>query len=228
MKKIKLCIALLFCALKLHSQQKEFEDILGKQNVKTLNFLLQDFEENILKKRYPSVSLQDAYHKLITEVSEEKLLPKELLSKKMKNTFDKSILKKQIYCLTDTVFVGNSRHGVKKTKGKAIIASYKCLNPNGRIINTRAEFYFNDNKKSINETLSFAKNSSQVNLTGKYLKALQGVKNKSQFLKKYIEFIENTGDLRHPITLSSILARENIKLDNFLIKRIILINIIYN
>ncbi|WP_299124815.1 hypothetical protein [uncultured Tenacibaculum sp.] len=225
MKKIKILILLIFTTTLAYSQQKEFEKVLGKKNIETLNFFLNDFENNVLKNKYPKLEIKDAYKEFLTEIVKEKITLKKVVSTKMKNTFNKSILKKHIFCISDSVYVGKSNFA--NNNKKAVITKYKCLKANNKVIETKSEFYFHKELENIESVIQRAKNSDQPNLVGLFLKALKAIKVKSNFIKYYIDFTETIGDYWHPIIMSDSLLKNQINLDNYIIKRLILINIIY-
>ena len=51
----------------------EFERILGKENSETLNYLVSDFENDYLKKQYPTLKTEDAYSKFLNNLLEDKI-----------------------------------------------------------------------------------------------------------------------------------------------------------
>ncbi|RKF04127.1 hypothetical protein C8N26_0788 [Tenacibaculum lutimaris] len=71
MKNIVFIICLLIASFNTYSQQVEFENEFGQENVKILNSLLKDFETNTLKKEYPNVALENAYKEFLEAIVEE-------------------------------------------------------------------------------------------------------------------------------------------------------------
>ncbi|WP_299157725.1 hypothetical protein [uncultured Tenacibaculum sp.] len=224
MKKITIILITVFYNVVNYSQQKDFEKTLGAENVKTLNLLLTDFENNFLKRKYSNLEIKNAYKQFLSEFVEKKITLEKTVSKEMKNTFNKSLLKQNIYCVADSVYAGKSKYDENK---KAIIAKYKCLKPNNTFEYTRTEIYCCEDFDNTNNTLERTKNSIQINMIGLFLKALKKTKNKSSFLKNYIEYIELTGDLRNPIIMSDLILKNHLNLNDYILKRLILVNIIY-
>lgn len=209
-----------------HSQQSAFKKILGKENNNTLNVMLDDLENNILKTKYPNLTLKKAYKQLLNDIANGTTFIEEVRSKKIKTLFDQSNLKKQIYCLPDSVYVGPSKYASNKDR-KAVITIFKCVSSDNEVSKTRAEFYGIEKNGNFKKTIEHARNSDQLNLTGSFFKALKATKNKSVYLKKHLAFAENMGDVRHPTITCEILLKENSDLTDFIIKRLILVYILY-
>ncbi len=83
----------------------EFENILGYENSETLTLLVNDFENDFLKKQYPKTELNECYKKFLTDYKNgttENWLPK---PKKIANRFEPSELKKEMYFHPDSVWI---------------------------------------------------------------------------------------------------------------------------
>ena len=68
----------------------EFENILGKENSKTLTYLVNDFESDYLMRQYPNSNTKKAYKKFLIDVLKSKTEYWKYFSKKSKKYFEKS------------------------------------------------------------------------------------------------------------------------------------------
>ena len=83
----------------------EFEKVLGEENSKTLTLLVNDFENDFLKKQYPNSKLNESYRKFLIDYKNgttENWLPK---PKEIANRFEASELKKEMYYHPDSVWI---------------------------------------------------------------------------------------------------------------------------
>jgi len=66
MKFLKLLIILLFVSSCSENENiKHFETALGQENSKTLTYLVNDFENDFLKRQYPDLKTKRAYKQLV-------------------------------------------------------------------------------------------------------------------------------------------------------------------
>ena len=98
MKKITLITFTFIISFTLFSQQKEFEKTLGKENVETLNSLIEDFETKTLKNEYPNLKTENAYKAFLKDILKYNY---SLLENRI---FPESKLKLNIYCVPDSTF----------------------------------------------------------------------------------------------------------------------------
>ncbi|MFT6066604.1 MAG: hypothetical protein ACJAQX_002497 [Polaribacter sp.] len=132
MKKV-IFILFTIISLSFYSQQIEFEKTLGKENVETLNSLIENFETITLKKKYPNLKTENAYKELL----KDKLSPNSI---DIRKSFPESKLKLNIYCLPDSVWIQkkNSSFGKKRD---IVITKYKFLNPENEIVYKESESF---------------------------------------------------------------------------------------
>ena len=71
------------------------------------------------------------------------------------------------------------------------------------------------------------KEDVQINMIGYYLKALEGMSNKSKFVEYYLKNIKITADPIHTYRMSEYILNNNIDLNDYFTKRLIFINMIY-
>ena len=220
MKKV-IFILFTFISLSFYSQQIEFEKILGKENVETLNSLIENFETKILKNKYPKLKTENAYKEFLKDILKYNY---SFLENKI---FPESKLKLNIYCVSDSIWFEEKSLSSGK-KRKIIKTKYKCLNPKGKIIYSSSGYYY-DNEKS-DETLKYIENQKedvQINFNSIYLKALEEIPNKSKFVEYYLKNIKMTADPIHPYRMSDYILRNDIDINDYFTKRLIFINMFY-
>lgn len=227
MKKKLIFILIFFFYSFIHSQEgEEFEKSFGKENAIILSNFLFDFEKNILSKKYPNLSITSAYKEYLTDYIDSEINKKEFKSDIKKKDFNSSKIKSLVYCDIDSIYLGISELSPESNK-KAIITKYKCLSSDGEALDSMSESYCCGDEKETIQLMEKIKNSFQVNNLGLFLKSLQKLENKSTFLKEYLEGIELMGDIRSPLLMSSMILENKYDLNNYFLKRIILLNIVY-
>ncbi|TPV31412.1 hypothetical protein FJ651_14555 [Paucihalobacter ruber] len=106
MKFINLIIILLLTfSCSNEKEIAEFEKVLGEASSKTLTLLVNDFENDFLKKQYPNSDLNDSYRKFLIDYKNgttENWLP---IPKKITDRFEASELKKEMYYHPDSVWI---------------------------------------------------------------------------------------------------------------------------
>ena len=215
MKKELFFILIFFFYSFIHSQElEEFEKSFGKENTIILSNFLFDFEKNILSKKYPNLSITNAYKEYLTDYIDSEINKKEFKSDIKKKDFNSSKIKSLIYCDIDSIYLGISKLSPESNK-KAIITKYKCLSSDGETLDSMSESYCCGDEKETIQLMEKIKNSFQVNNLGLFLKSLQKLKNKSTFLKEYLEGIELMGDLRSPLLMSSMILENKYDLNNY-------------
>ena len=83
----------------------EFDKVLGKENIKTLDFLVSDFENDFLKRQYPNLDTENAYRQFLTELRDEKNENWKSISEKARNKFKSSDLRLEMYEFPDSVWI---------------------------------------------------------------------------------------------------------------------------
>ena len=98
MKKELFFILIFFFYSFIHSQElEEFEKSFGKENTIILSNFLFDFEKNILSKKYPNLSITNAYKEYLTDYIDSEINKKEFKSDIKKKDFNSSKIKSLIY-----------------------------------------------------------------------------------------------------------------------------------
>jgi hypothetical protein len=231
MKFIKIFIILLLI-FGCSNQKKiaEFENILGYEESNTLTYLVEDFENNYLKKTYPKLKLNEAYHSFLTDLNKTgEILNPENLSKEKYEKFNNSNLKLQIYCNPDSIWI-------EKDKIPSLMIKWKCLTQDEKFEYQLSEsspvsYYSGSRRISLNNNnsdsiIDFAKNRTKVNPDGSYINAIKSISEESRFIKEYIEHRDTFGDT-NPSTFVNRLLNLNPDFKDYFIKRTIVIELVY-
>lgn len=106
MKFINLIIILLL-TFSCSNEKKiaEFEKVLGKENSETITLLVDEFENDFLKKQYPDSELNKSYRKFLTDYKNGSLENWPSLPNKITELFEASELKKEMYFHPDSVWI---------------------------------------------------------------------------------------------------------------------------
>ncbi len=225
MKTLKIIIILLLligCSGN-ENQTTEFDKILGKENSKTLNLLVSEFENDFLKRQYPNLNTKSAYEKFVTEISEGKTEHLLEFSEKSRELFNKSTLRLEIYCVMDSTWIEKNPWNDKTllVKGRT-----KCLNPDGTFENGSMEMPFNENEISRDSIQKKYMNFVETNFNGKYLKALNSISDKSDFWKTFVTDRNDFGIIISEFIAKRMLAH-NVNFDDYYIKRLIVTELSY-
>tara|TARA_B110000967_G_scaffold74654_1_gene77208 strand:+ start:133 stop:798 length:666 start_codon:yes stop_codon:yes gene_type:complete len=220
MKKIALITFTFIISFTLFSQQKEFEKTLGKENVETLNSLIENFETKTLKNKYPNLKTENAYKEFLKDILKYNY---SLLENKI---FPESKLKLNIYCVSDSTWV-EERELSSGKKSEMIKTKYKCLNRNGKVIYSSSISYCCNEKSKTLKHVENQKEDVQINFNSIYLKALEEIPNKSKFVEYYLENIKMTADPIHPFWMSQYILKNDIDINDYFTKRLIFINMFY-
>ena len=197
-----------------------FEKTLGKENVETLNFLIENFETKTLKKEYPNLTTENSYKEFLKD------------NYSIYNSIDKrkifveSKLKLNIYCVRDSIWIKKRTLSSGK-ESDMIVTRYKCLKQNNEVVYNKSIHHCCSDRS---KTLSFIEKDKrivQINLIGSYIKAFEKISNKSNFLNFYLEHIKMTATPMLPPLMANYILKNNINTNDYFVKRIMYINQIY-
>ena len=209
-----------FITLSIYSQQTVFEKTLGKENVETLNFLIENFETKTLKKEYPNLTTENSYKEFLKDnYSIDNSIDK-------RKTFVESKLKLNIYCVPDSIWIKKRTLSSGK-ESDMIVTRYKCLKQNNEVVYNKSIHHCCSDRS---KTLSFIEKDKrivQINLIGSYIKAFEKISNKSNFLNFYLEHIKMTATPMLPPLMANYILKNNINTNDYFVKRIMYINQIY-
>ena len=206
----------------------EFESTLGNENSQFLTELVFDFENDFLKRQYPNLEIESAYKKLMLELRDGQIDDWKKISTKSRNKFEKSLLKSEIYQYPDSVWVEKDTAEMTiKSKQPVIKSRFKYVSIDGTIEYLEAESSIPPMEYAdIAWLLKRQKESPEFNTSGKYFQALYKVKDRDEFFKKFYERKNSMGFIGAE-TLASVMLYENVDFNDYLIKRIIMLEIVY-
>jgi len=231
MKFISILIILVL-SISCSNQKKiaEFENILGYEESITLTYLVEDFETKYLKKTYPNLKLNEAYHSFLIDMNNTGGLPSpDNNSIENYKKFDNSKLKLQIYGVPDSIWIEKSDIPSLMIKWKFLTQNEKFeyqlseSSPVSYSSGTRRISLNNNNSDSI---IDFAKNRTEINYFGSYNKAINSISEELRFVKEYIESRNITGSTNPSIFVPHLIALKP-DFNNYFIKRIIIIELVY-
>ena len=226
MKILKTFLILLFIVScsdkKPEKQTTEFDKILGMENSETLNLIVSEFENGFLKRQYPNLDTKSAYTKFVTDVSVDKTKNFVEFSKKTKDLFYKSKLRLEIYCVIDSTWIEKNPWNDESllVKGRT-----NCLNHDGTFENGLMEMPFNEKEISRDSIQKRYLKFVKTNYNGKYLKALNSISDKSEFLSSFVKDRVDFGIIPSEFIAKRLLAY-NADMEDYYVRRIIAIELI--
>lgn len=218
-------------------QTSEFDNVLGKENVETLDYLVSEFENDFLKTQYPKLDSEKAYRQFLTDLRDGKTENWKGISQKAIDKFKSSDLRLEMYEFPDSVWIiENSafdkvesdsleyiKHPVPYIKSR-----YKYTNPDG----TTEYSYSRGNSSELTPYSNFDSiiklemNRPNFNYVGKYLQALSSTKSKGEFHKEFYKTKKSAGFL-FPESTARIMLKYDIDLTDKLNRKIIVLELAY-
>ncbi|WP_375241619.1 hypothetical protein [Lacinutrix sp.] len=218
--------------------EKIFNQTLGSDNTETLNKLVDDFENDYLKKQYPETELKLAYRKFVEDVRDEKFFNRniKIVSKKSFNLFKSSELYLELYQFPDSVWVVRNSSFDKLEDSLLLLPEiphpyikrrYKDLEENG-------EFVYGYSRKftgiALNADLdSIVKSEYKTvdfNYSGKYMKALNRIKNQNKYYEELYNAKNSVGFIYKVLTARKML-HHNLDLNDKLNRKLVVLELIY-
>lgn len=202
-----------------------------------MDFLVSDFENDFLKRQYPNLDTENVYRQFLTELRDEKTENWKSISQKSRNKFKASDLRLEMYQFPDSVWIiENSsmdkiesdsleyiKHPVPYIKSR-----YKYTNPDG----TTEYSYSRGNSTELTANSNFDSiikkelNRPNFNYTGKYLQAIEAVKDKSDFHNEFYITKKVAGFL-FPYQTAEVMLNSNIDLNDNINRKIIVLELVY-
>ncbi len=226
------------CAEKKNAElASKFDEILGKENVATLDHLVSDFENDFLKRQYPNLDTENAYRQFLTDLRDDKTENWKRISQKSIDKFKSSDLRLEMYEFPDSVWIIENR-ALDKIESDSLQyikqplpyykKRFKYFNPDGTIEYS----YIRGNSIELTPNSNFDSvimreyNRPNFNYIGKYLQALEKVKDKTKFLKEFYEYKSEVGFLFSSQT-AEVMLNYGIDLNNELNRKIIVLELVY-
>ncbi|WP_179320925.1 hypothetical protein [Winogradskyella helgolandensis] len=219
------------------NQTSEFEKILGIGNVATLDFLVSDFENDFLKRQYPNLDTENAYRQFLTELRDKKKGNWKRISEKARNKFKASDLRLEIYKFPDSVWIIENSDFDKiesdsleyiQLPAPYVKSRYKFTNPDGttEYSFTRGNSFKLTSNSNFDSIINQELNSPNFNYIGKYLQALESIKNKNKFYEKLFDAKKSFGYMSPKLTAFEMLDY-GIDLNDELNRQIIVLELVY-
>jgi hypothetical protein len=218
------------------NQTSEFVKVLGIENVATLDFLVSDFENDFLKRQYPNLDTENAYRRFLTELRDEKTENWKSISDKARNKFNASDLRIEMYEFPDSVWIIENSDFDKiesdsldyiRLPAPYVKSRYKFTKPDGTTEYSYSRSSAEDiSRVDYDSIINRELNSLSFNYTGKYLSALESVKNRSEFLSELYKVKSSFGILMS-YEVAEIMLEFNVNLNDSLIRKIIVTEIVY-
>lgn len=214
----------------------EFDKVLGEENIATLNFLVSDFENDFLKRQYSNLDTENAYRQFLTDLRDQESENWKSISQKTRDKFKSSDLMLEMYEFPDSVWIlRNSTFDKIESDSLAFLESpipyvksrFKYTNPDETTEYTFSRSYGeikpnSDFDSIINRELK----TPRMNYVGKYMQALESVKNKSEFHKEFYEQRNSAGFL-FPDAVARKMLYYNIDLNDRVNRKIIVLELAY-
>ncbi len=194
---------------------KIFEQALGNDNSKALSNFVDAFENEILKKKYPSLELDKAYAKLLSEepYSMGSMKLYDLLTDNSLEHFFRSQLWNEIYAPIDSIWIENSE----------LRSRYVYIGEDGKKLVGETGHRFKKNT-NIDSLLRAESGICRFNNQGKYWQALNSVKNGIPFLEEFCSVKNNVGEITTSL-FSDMVNRHNLDFNDYLARRIIVVEL---
>ena len=216
---------------KSENETSEFDRVLGEENVKTLDLLVSDFESDFLKRQYPDLNTEDAYRQFLNELSDQKTADWKGISQKSRDQFESSDLRLEMYEFPDSVWIlKNSSFDKIESDSVAFLEDpnpyiktrFKHTNPDGT-----TEYSFSRGGEitpgaDYDSIIYQESKTPRINYDGKYLKALESIKDKSNFHRMLFE-MKKDGQFLFPYQTAQAMLDFDLDLNSELNRKIIVL-----
>lgn len=203
-----------------------FEYILGKENTKTLDYIVSDFENDFLKNTYPNISVSKAYEMFLIDLKNENTSHFKKISNKTRELFNQSQLRLEIYDYPDSVWIERDTSKMSiDNRGGVVKKRYKYFNQDDEHEYSTSESSIDHYNISDDSIVSIEKKIVQPNNLGKYMIALYTIKDSSLFLKEFYDRKEY-GFIRLKI-LSDVMLSSDLDFKDPIIRRLIILELAY-
>ncbi len=207
------------CSRKSSEDQiRTFETILGKNSSAELTLLVNEFEHNILTKKYPAETLKQSYELLFKDIRLNRTHLYDSQTENGQLIWEKSDLKNQIYKYPDSVWI----------EGNIIKTDYRTPTSDGTFESSisrtsgKSRWKF----KTIDSLIDYQMTIPIFNTNGRFWKALRELEKDNEFIKKYNEQIEAFGHIPYS-SIPDVVNHYKIDPTDYLIKRILIKEIMY-
>jgi len=237
MRFIKLIIILLLTfSCSSDKNTTEFEKVLGKENSETLSLLVNDFENDFLKKQYPNSELNESYRKFLIDYKNGSLENWVSLPKKITDRFNSSQLEKEMYYHPDSVwilpnssfdkveedsliFLDINRPYIKLRKKNLMFSS-----PEKTIYEYDRHYIKIDSTTDKDSLINKVMNLKYVNFyNGKYIQAVNNIRELGGFFERFSDVKNVSNDKKEFCEL----VLEKADLNNKLVRKLIVLELVF-
>lgn len=235
MKTLKILFLLCYSLQVVGQEVSLFDQVLGIEQAKTLNSLVEDFENNFLRKNYPDLQTTDAYRQFLLDVREENQFAFSI-SKEAQNRFEASSLRYEVYKYPDSVWIlPNSSYDKIESDSITLLRSdfpylktrykYELADGSYEYTYSRGGNIELVNKSKYDSIIAAKLKQPEFNTIGSYIQALEAIKDLNPFLTEFYE-VKNSSGILHPYMAGAFITR-GANLDDKVIRKIIVLEFVY-
>ncbi len=181
--------------------------------------MVSDFENGFLKTKYPELTNEQAYERLLTEMRDSKSQSWNKLPKFDKSRFEKSHLKHEIYSYVDSVWI-------ETNEDPKIVRQYKYLDIDTFRKRKSWTSYRTQDEKNKDSIMRNFYTWTDLNYNGRFWLALKETCPKNRFITDYLDIANSAGPVQPEIMVNRMLD-SNLNYSDYFIKRIIVTGISY-
>lgn len=213
-----------------------FENILGKENNETLNFLVSAFEKDFLQKQNPNLKTTEAYKMFLEDLRDGNTKNWKERPAKALRIFKDSKLRLEIYNFPDSVWVlQNSSNDKIEEDSLMFIYSpvpYIKYRRKDYIDSLGNQHYiysrtgFQSDSSNIDSLKNIVKNFRENRYDGAYFKLIDKLKNKNSFWREMFEYHISLNN-ENPKIFAQMILKNNFDLSNPTIRKFIVLECVY-
>ena len=213
------CLTIISISCRNKSADLEiFESALGLEKSRVLTELTKSFETDYLEKKFPNVSLEQKYLNFLEELAQRKF-PKreEVIFDDNDKKYKSSGLMEAKYLFPDSVWI--EKNGIQ--------TKWTVLNENGEPVSfENFRPVKSKNQIFLDSILAERKKTVKFNHNGSFAKALEAVKDQSDFIKLYYAYVSAAGFIGADILFTEI-RDHNIDISGPVERRVIVLHFVY-
>lgn len=202
-------------SIKSKKRIQDFEKTLGKENSNALSDFVNAFENEILKKKYPTLGTDKAYKQMLSE-NPYSIAPMKLydfLSDNSLENFLQSQLWNEIYASVDTVWIENSE-----------LTSVRVYRSEEGIMEIGEIGYTLRGSMDKDSVLKREWNICYFNPLGKYYQAIGEIKESDPFLEEFYSVKNKVGEISTGL-FADMIDRHKPNLNDYITRRVVAVEL---
>lgn len=233
--KVLLLSFLVVCCAQ-NNKDEIFENTLGKENNKTLNYLVSAFEQDFLKNQYPSLKINEAYKMFLEDFRDGNTSNWKERPAKAVKIFNESKLRLEIYNFPDSVWVlpNSSKDKIEEDSLQFLYSPipYIKYRRKNYIDSSGKQHYlysrsgFQLNLSNTDSVINYVKTIREFRYDGEYFNLINESKNKNAFWLAMFEYITSTNNENSKVFAQMIL-KNKFDLNNPTIRKFIVLECVY-